>query len=177
MQEFVIVNENEKELISRALELGWDSIVLLYKYSKDLVLPKISSDFVKVGVFLDKEILNKDFSGFEFVVALGTRFSKLPKGVTHVIFNEFEDEKDFIHQRRSGLNHVFLKDYKGKILIGYNIHPNRQTAVIGRMMQNVKLCKKFKVEISLCSLTSGSINLRHVGDVNAFMRVLEKNNF
>lgn len=195
MQEFVIANGNERELILRAKELGWDSIVLLFSYKKGIVLPKFSEENVKVGIFLDKKV-NGDFSGYGVVVALGTSFDVLSKGVTHVVMNEFEVEKDFIHQRRSGLNHVFLKDFKGEVLFAYapvqsfgrewgagrqgaagqnaDYLVSRQSQVIGRMMQNIKLCRKFKVEYSMCSFGSDVSCLRDVGDVKAFSRELEK---
>ncbi|MGE0793661.1 MAG: hypothetical protein AB7V77_05785, partial [Candidatus Woesearchaeota archaeon] len=168
MQDFVIVSEGlEEKFILRAKELGYDSLILLYKYSKGAKLPSFSSDFVKTGWFLDANV-EKDFSGYEIVVALGTKFIRLPKGVSHVVMNEFEPEKDFIHQRRSGLNHVFLNDFKGKVLFAFsslqNLNLERQSQIIGRFMQNVNLTSNW----SVVSLASDVSEMRDYFDVKAF---------
>lgn len=173
MQDFVLIERESKELIrAKSKELGWDSVILLFKYDGKIKSSDLSSD---EGIFLEKEI-HKDFSGFNIVVALGTSFSRLPKGVTHVVMNEFEKEKDFVHQRRSGLNHVFLNEFKGEILFAFAglqdsvVSSQRSAQVIGRMMQNVKLCSDWK----LVSFASDVFSLRHSGDVKAFSRLLEK---
>lgn len=178
MQDFVIVEKGSEGLIrAKSKELGWDSVVLLYKYDGKIKSGSLKED---EGIFLDKKI-EKDFSSFKIVVALGTSFERLPRGVTHVVMNEFEVEKDFIHQRRSGLNHVFLNEFKGSVLFAFSpllkldgVQGSerslaRQGQVIGRMMQNFKLCSG-----QVVSLASNEFEMRDVGDVKAFSRVLEK---
>jgi hypothetical protein len=172
MKDFVLVQKGlEEEFIARSKELGWEGVVLLYKYAKKEVLPKFEG--VETGWFLDSEVSN-DFSGV-VVVALGTKFSRLPKGVTHVVGNEFEGEKDFIHQRRSGLNHVFLNEFKGKVLFSFsglqNAEHSFRASVVGRMMQNSCL-----TEFSVVSLASSVSQMRALGDVKAFSRILERKN-
>lgn len=176
MRDFVLISKDQKEKFKEeAVKLGLD-LVFLYKYDGQKV-KDLSSD---EGIFLEKEV-HKDFSEFNIVVALGTSFNKLPKGVTHVVMNEFEKEKDFVHQRRSGLNHVFLNEFKGEILFAFaglqesvvssqRSAISRQGQVIGRMMQNAKLCSDWK----LVSFASDTFSLRHSGDVKAFSRLLEK---
>jgi len=174
MEDFVIVSkDNEREFISKAKELGWTSIVLLYKYEKGIKLKKFSEDFVKTGIYLDSDT-KSDFSSFEIVVALGTKFSSLPRGVTHVVMNEFEVEKDFIHQRRGGLNHVFLNEFKGKILFAFSeLQDNvKQDIILGRMMQNLTICNG-----DFVSLADDANKMRFVGDVSALKRCLIKKKF
>jgi len=174
MKDFVLVQKgSEEEFIARSKELGWEGVVLLYKYVKKEVLPKI--ECVETGWFLDSEV-STDFSGVPIVVALGTKFTRLPKGVTHVVGNEFEGEKDFIHQRRSGLNHVFLNEFKGKVLFSFaalQAEFSKPTTgqFIGRMMQNSCL-----TEFSVVSLASSVESMRALGDVKAFSRILERKN-
>lgn len=61
-------------------------------------------------------------------------------------------DKDFTHYRNSGLNQVLCRlAKKNDIAIGFDFNDildtNFKAKILGRMMQNVKLCRKFKVKM------------------------------
>ena len=100
------------------------------------------------------------------------------RGVNYVYDNELEREKDFIHQRRSGLNHVLIKQFLEKnieVLFSYsnliNASNKRKSQILGRIMQNIKLCNKHKVKYSFVCLGNESILLRSPQDVAALDRL------
>lgn len=62
--------------------------------------------------------------------------------------------KDYTHHRNSGLNQVLCKlAAKNKIAIGFNfddiVASKNKEVLMGRMMQNIRFCRKFKVRMVL----------------------------
>ena len=78
--------------------------------------------------------------------------------------------KDFMHSRNSGLNQVLCKIFKEKgITVGFNfdmVYEARgmeKVNVLGRMMQNVVLCRKYKVNTAVINFSG-----RDEKDLNSF---------
>lgn len=76
---------------------------------------------------------------------------------------------DFLHSRNSGLNQVLLAiAKKNKVKIGFDFNrilrnKGRERALIlGRMMQNVKLCRKYKVKMILLNNAKNKYEERSV---------------
>ncbi|MGM5480985.1 MAG: hypothetical protein ACQESE_01095 [Nanobdellota archaeon] len=111
----------EKEFVAEAKRLGWKELLILYE-EKDAKTIMSGSDTsaaiegvaVKSGVLLTSNKVPRWIERFEEVALLGTMFSQVPKGVTLLCDNEYEKEKDFTHQRRSGVSHVTLAACKEK---------------------------------------------------------------
>src|SRR3989338_6580410 len=58
--------------------------------------------------------------------------------------------KDFMHQRNSGLNHVLCALAKeNNVAIGFSfssiLHAEKRAVLLGRIMQNILLCRKYKI--------------------------------
>jgi RNase P/RNase MRP subunit p30 len=78
--------------------------------------------------------------------------------------------KDKLRQLDSGLNHVLAKSMtKNKIALGIdlkelrNLQDKKEKAqVLGRIIQNIKLCRKAKTQIKL-------LNFKDVKDAKAFL--------
>lgn len=74
------------------------------------------------------------------------------KNVDVLLGPEKGREKDFTHYRNSGLNQVLCKlAKKNNIAIGFDfndvLNVREKYKILGRMMQNVKLCRKYKVKM------------------------------
>jgi len=87
--------------------------------------------------------------------------------------------KDNLHWRNSGLNQVMLSlAKKNNVAIGFALQSVLQTGgvkraqSIGRMMQNVGLCRKYKVKMVLCSFAKDIFGLRSASDMQSFGRVI-----
>lgn len=171
MKDVVYVEEGkETPFIEAAIALGYSELVLVYRRS-------IKKCPVHEGIILRSALVDK--KGNDEYIALGTSLSVIPKGVTYLLDNEFDEEKDFVHQRRSGLNHIQLKECKKKgIVVLFNLSklrkqaPKRVSTIIGRMKQNVLLAKKYGVECALVSMASDVGEMRHAKDVDALKRVI-----
>jgi RNase P/RNase MRP subunit p30 len=188
MKDFVFLRFGEEQtFIKKAHDLGLKELVLVYsvaesaKLTKEgvLKLKKIADIDLKFGLDV-KEQKNVKNSFFDVFLQLGTINERVFKGITHLYNNENEELKDFIHQRRSGLNHVLLNDFiekNIKILFSYAsllaADEKRKAQILGRIMQNIVLCKKFGVEYSFVCLGTEASSLRNPQDVVALKRICE----
>lgn len=170
MRDIVQVQEgNEKPFIERAIALKYDEITLIYTR-------KPRNEVSDSRILLKTGLIEK--KGFGENISLGTSLTNISKGTTMLVNNEFDQEKDFVHQRRSGLNHVWIKECKKQnITVLFNFSKlqkqplERVSVVMGRMMQNAKLCKKYGVNFELVSFTDSIISMRHSKDVAAMKRL------
>ncbi|MFH1408846.1 MAG: RNase P subunit p30 family protein [Nanoarchaeota archaeon] len=83
--------------------------------------------------------------------------------------------KDGLHQRNAGLDHILAKVMKSKqVAYGVPFHlvlgttGVKRAQIIGRIKQNIRLARKFKVDICLASFAEKSSRMRGLGDVLAF---------
>lgn len=171
MRDIVYVSEgSEGQFVERAVALGYEELTCIYTkrpkkaYSSDLI--KITSGLVNQKGYGDN-------------LVLGTSLSKISKDTTLLVDNEFDTEKDFVHQRRSGLNHVQMKvckQYGVTLLFDCaslrKLSQEKMTVIIGRMKQNAKLAKKYGVPFEVVSCAHETHEMRHAKDVAAFTRTL-----
>ncbi len=86
-------------------------------------------------------------------------------------------KEDKVKQRNSGLNQVLCKLAKeNNVAIGFSfysvLYAKDRVKLVGRMMQNVKLCRKYKVKMVIGSFARSERDVRNVKDVQAFFRVV-----
>jgi RNase P/RNase MRP subunit p30 len=92
-----------------------------------------------------------------------------------IIFGlEEDDKKDFMHQRRSGFNHIMCKlAVKNKIKVGFsfrsllNADISKRNVLIGRISSNIRLCKKYKVEMIIGSFAKDPYEMRNYNDLKS----------
>lgn len=78
-----------------------------------------------------------------------------------LVFREFNLRRDRLKQRDSGLNHVLCRLAKdNNISIGLDLNEltfrinKSDTEYLGRIIQNIRLCNKYKVKIVLSNISS-----------------------
>jgi len=92
---------------------------------------------------------------------------------------EKNNKKDFMFFRNSGLNQVLCKlAFKNNIAIGFsfsdvlNARGKERSKILGRMAQNVKLCRKYKVKMVFSSFAKNKYELRNDPILASFARIL-----
>jgi ribonuclease P/MRP protein subunit RPP1 len=93
---------------------------------------------------------------------------------------ENERERDFIHFRNSGLNQVLCKlANKNKIAIGFSfsdlMNSDTKELVLGRIMQNVFLCRKYKVKMVLGSFARKENEIKNEKELMSFGNIIGMN--
>ena len=183
MKDYVFVNYGEeKGFIDKAKKLGFEELVLVFntKEVKLLSLELLESyqaeGFrVYFGVLLEQSLNVPVF--VEEKIGLGTKISSLWNGLTAIYYNEFLEEKDGLHERRAGLNHVSMAECKEKgvnVLFGYAdlFNEEKKPQKLGRAMQNKKLCVKKGVKWDLCSMAKTPREMRNAVDARALRELL-----
>ena len=102
------------------------------------------------------------------------------KNVDILIGSELSNDKDFIHFRKSGLNQVLCKlAKKNDIAIGFSfsdlINYDKREVLLGRMMQNVFLCRKYKLKTVLGSFANKDIEIKNKSELMSFGKVIGMN--
>ncbi|MGM5479957.1 MAG: hypothetical protein ACQESC_00690 [Nanobdellota archaeon] len=173
----------ETAFIETAKRLGFDELLLLYEETSGRQAQHVTDSAltIKKGVILHSTRVSPWMKSFDEIALLGTRNTTIPKGITLLINNEFEPEKDFMHQRRSGLNHVVLSTCHEKgisVIVGvtdvFKNDMNRQAVLLGRIRQNNVLARRKNVFYSVVSLARSPEKMRSSHDMKAFNRVLEQ---
>ena len=188
MIDYVIPQDNEDEFISIAERLGYKDLCFLYKFEdyfdkrKRIKIGKAGIN-VKIGILADSSSIYKiknKLKGENVLVAFkGTANNKdiLERLKPNILFSlEENPRKDFIHQRASGLNHIMCKIAKeNDIAIGFSIksilYVENKRELLGRIAQNLNLCRKYKVKTIIASFADNPLEMRYMEDIN---RLFEK---
>ncbi len=101
------------------------------------------------------------------------------KKVDVLLSPEINKKKDSFHYRKSGLNQVLCKLAKeNDVAIGFDfsklLNSKEKSKILGRMMFNYKICKKYKVKMVFSSFAKNKFELRNEDSLRVFERILEK---
>jgi RNase P/RNase MRP subunit p30 len=191
-EDIVIPQNNEKELISMAKKLGYQSILLLYDfedYIRDKHAFKVSEIGIKIniGVLTDnktvikaREKLRKSYSPKQLIATSEPLdlLGLLEQSKADIIFGlENSPRNDFMHQRASGLNHTTCKLARDKnITIGFSLNQilisKNISVILGRISQNIKICKKYNVKTVFASFAKDPFMMRDPKDLAIFFKFL-----
>ncbi len=191
MPEIVFPNNNEVEFIEVASKLDIKKLYFLYNfddYNEDKIQKKLEliknhhNVTLEIGFLANQKNLNKAYKQSRLLVAKSSdkdRFFIESKKIRLIYgFEEFH-KKDSLHQRASGLNHVICEfAKKNNVAIGFSYSSlfNKDNALIsltiGRMMQNIALCQKYKVKTVIGSFSENPFDLRAPHDVMSLFAML-----
>jgi len=189
--DFVFPNGNEEEFIELALKLGYSRLCFIYKYSKgkDEYNERVKKLQEKTKLKLSYGFLAslKDTNKIKtknliFVKGSAKNRFFIEKKKADVLFS-LEDGKreDFMHHRASGLNHVLCTlASKNKIAVGFSFNMllrDRKNLykILGRMMQNIQLCRKYKVKTLIGSFAERPFEMRAAENLINLFSVLGMN--
>ena len=192
MIDFVIPNNNEDEFIAMAGGLGYKELFFLYNLddylTKQKKLEKNNNKANKIkihnGILADKNTLYKiqnkfkDKESFVAIKSSSNDKEAIEKSRIDMVFSfEENPRKDFIHHRASGLNHILCKMAKeNNVAIGFSIKSlldaGNKPELLGRIMQNMKLCRKFEVKTSIASFATNPFEMRGAHDLTSLFKIL-----
>jgi len=181
--EIVFPNNNEKTFISIADRLGVTEMILVYPFEKftKKELPKGKMK-VRLGIIAKQQDILKAKKLASFVIVESGEKDQyvMEKVKPHLIFNlEKSSKRDKTHYRISGLNQVLCKlAAANNIIIGFSfsalLHasPTDRKVLWGRMMQNMKFCKKYKVKTLFASFAKKPMDMRNERDLKSLTSLL-----
>ena len=176
-----IPENNEKEFLDVASRLGIKKIYFLYdfdKYDKQRLaeLSMIDKEIrVEYGFIVNPNNFKKAAVHSKFLVAKSSdkdRFFMESNKIKMIYGLEELHKRDYLHQRASGLNHIICEIARqNHVAVGFSYSsllnkPNQlATLLIGRIMQNISLCKKYRVKIIMGSFSNKPYDLRTPHDI------------
>ncbi|MBW3001736.1 hypothetical protein KY338_01080 [Candidatus Woesearchaeota archaeon] len=180
MIDIVFPDKNEKDFIELAEKLGYFG--LMFVYDNKGTVPDISKFKTKLKLKTallapQKKVQSaKAKSKLVFVKAVEDNRFAFEKSRPDLVFAVEEAQpRDFMHQRGSGLNHImcrFAKENSVKIGFSFNSILNSsamsRAQIIGRMQQNILLCRKFKCKTVIASFAKDPYEMRSPKDLLAF---------
>lgn len=179
MIDIVFPDKNEKEFIEIAEKLGYKELIFVYenKFPQQKVKFKTKLKLHDALLVQHKKVISaKNKSKFIFVKAIEDNRFAFEKSRPSLVFSlEEAQPRDFMHQRGSGLNHILCRLAKeNKVKIGFsfnsilNCNAMTRAQLLGRMQQNIKLCRKYKCKTVIASFAKTPYEMRSPKDLMAF---------
>ncbi|MFA5141399.1 MAG: RNase P subunit p30 family protein [Candidatus Woesearchaeota archaeon] len=175
MIDIVFPDKNENEFIEMAKELDFKKLCFVYPLDK-FPIEKYPNT-IKAIICLPKDIPKaRKKTKLVFIESSESDRHAIEKLPFDILFNlENVAQRDGTHSKRSGLNQVLcelMAKRKKAVALNFNniLNANKglRSVIIGRMMQNISLCKKFKVKLILASFAKKPYQMRAYHDMIAF---------
>ena len=178
--DIAIPKGNEEEMLQMAKKLGNTSLRFLYPAVSIAQKEKLNGR--EVGIISDNpnEIHRAKQQGI-FAATSSNEMRVLESSPDMLFGVEDIEHKDSLHFRKSGLNQV-LCALMAKNGISYGISfsmvlhsSNRGRALLmGRIAQNVRLTRKFKIPVQIYSFAKEPYSLRARKDLDAVLRTFSR---
>jgi len=176
MIDVVFPRKNEKEFIETAKLLGYDGLVFVYSNKADFFQGKTDLK-IHNALLCDEKKVQKDC--LCFVKNPEDARLVFEKSGVFCIFDLELQKKDFMHQRGSGFNHIMARLASSKgTCVGFSLNSIlnssaiQQAVLMGRLKQNIKLCRKYKVKTIVASFAKSPFEMRSPHDLINFFTVL-----
>jgi hypothetical protein len=176
MIDIVFPGNDEKEFIAMAKKLGFKGLIFVYADKNKFYKAKSDIKIHNALLTTEKKV-QKDF--FCFIKGPEDARYAFEKSRPACIFDLELQRKDFMHQRGSGLNHIMARFANNNdIKIGFsfstilNSAPVLRSKILGRIKQNIKLCRKYKVKTVIASFARSPFDMRSPENLVSFFTVL-----
>jgi hypothetical protein len=176
--DIIFPEDNEKQFIELAEKLDWEGLCFVYRHRKD-IREKLSSLNLAtklklfIGILADPRDIGKANAVADLVIVESTETDQhiLEKSAPDIMFGmELLDKKDSLHYRKSGLNQVLCRlANKKKVIfampLSMIILAEDKPKILGRIMQNIVLCRKFKASQLVCSFSRHPYEMKPSNDL------------
>lgn len=188
--DIIIPKNNEAEFVELAIKLGLKKIYFLYNFDeseehKKFDLYNYEGIKIEAGLIVNQKNIIKASELSSFLVVKSSDKDRLfIEGKKIKLIYGFEEiyKKDYLHQRASGLNHTICELIKkNNVIVGlpysalFNKSGQATALLLGRMMQNINLCEKYKVRTLIGSFSETPYDLRAPHDIISLFTQLGMN--
>lgn len=187
--DIVFPNRNEKRFLDIAKKLDYNGICFVYEFKakqdyekKKKQLQKKTNLEVFIGLLAKPKQVTKAKKQTDLVLVKSSKNDRyvLEKTKADILFGlELYPRPDSMHHRNSGLNQVLCKlANKNRIMIAIPFSmilkskDILRTRIMGRISQNIKLCRKYKVDMIIASFAQEPFHMRAAKDLESLGVVL-----
>ena len=187
--DLVLSKDNEKEFIGLAGKLKSEGLCFIYSFKTREDFLKKNEQIKKLqqktkiklfsGLIADfKNIVKaKKLSNIVIYKSTGNDRQVIEKSKRSIVFGlEIIAARDSMHSRNSGLNQILCKlANKNNIIIGFsfssllNADGKLRSQILGRLMQNIRLCRKYKVKTAISSFAEKPYDMRSCSDLKSVL--------
>lgn len=171
MYDIVFPCNNEKEFIPMAIKLGYNGLCFVYGSVDEMNKNKKKFGDSKLKLLFGLSFKSKEKVDVVAVKASNNSRDILERRKADIIYDfEKSSRSDYIHHRASGLNQVLCKlAKKNNVAVGFSVSSilnfSKRPMLLGRIKQNIKLCRKYKVKMIIGSFSSEPYEMRSCFDV------------
>jgi len=165
--DIVLPNNNESKLIVMAKKLGYDGLCMIYKTPRAVT----SDKFLQFSGVLADVKTTKRFKKSDLVAVKTTDARQVvEKARPDLVYGvELHKKTDFLHQRNSGLNQIICRfASEHDVAVGFafsGLMGARKDRILGRMRQNIRLCRKYKIPMVIASFAGTPFQMRAPQDL------------
>lgn len=167
-QDIVFPHNNEPEFLNLSKKLDISKITFCYPFGKKL--DSRAFEFSSNSY----EIKKAPFDAPMISLSAGRDIFEMQKPLL-IPWLEEMPRNDLMHSRHSGFNHILAElAYKNSHIVCFshcallNSGAANFSTILGRMMQNVRLCQKYKVRMKLASFAKSPYQLRAAKEMESF---------
>lgn len=185
--DIVFPKNNEKEFIELAEKLQIDGICFAYPFTDKKSIAdakerinelqpatkiKLEAAFTASGIKIYKV---HDLSEITIAEASENSRDTIAKYMPDIAYNlELSAGRDFAKVRNSGLDKPTCQfASKNGTIVAFSfsgiLNSVNQQQLLGRIMQNIKLCKKYKVKTAIASFATEPYDMRSPHDLKSFL--------
>ncbi len=183
MIDLVFPKNNEKEFVRIAEKLGIKNICFVYSLKDFEQRTKVNTKInIYSGLLVNPSELRRVRKPVDLIICRAQDDNRVVlenRAVDMVFGLENHSHKDFLHHRNSGLNQVLavIAGQNRKVIAMdfnsvLNSEPAQCARILGRMMQNAMLCRKYKADIAVASFATEPYEMRGQKELEAFARIL-----
>lgn len=157
MYDLTLIKTNKEEITSLGKKLGFSEIYFIEKTSILRSINEIKPRRLNIILGGNDELNRKILTSRNATILL----------------NPESNIKDSIKQVNSGLNQVLCElASKNKIDIAFSLDRLQNTSLIPKIMQNIRLCRKYRVRMLFFTLAESKYELRSARDLVSLLTVL-----
>ena len=179
--QFCFADGNEEEFVLIAEKLGIKELCFVYSDVKKIAQVKSRIKVFK-ALLCNGKNMDKKKLGVDFILMEHSDKDRhvIENRLADILFNiETNMEKDFMHARNSGFNQVLAELCReNKVTVAFNFNMLLNTSgrerinLLGRMNQNMMLCRKYKVKSIVSNFVHKPMELRNDHSLEAFEKLL-----
>lgn len=186
--DIVFPEDNEEEFIAMAEKLDWQGLCFVYETKSKAVISSKRKQLQElkektklklfIGLLLKPKEVAKLRKDADLIIVKSSKDDRyvLEQACPDLVFGlEESSKKDNVHYLQSGLDHVLCNlAQKNKIMVGISfariLNSDTKTRVhsMARIRQNTKLCRKYKVEVTIASFAQSRWEMRSPHDLKSW---------
>ncbi len=193
--DIVFPQRNEAEFAAMAKRLGYGQLLFVYDTLQEAINEGTSMQGVNWQLPVQKGVLfttqnkatlfqkiqqatqRKLFTLVQARDEAYNRFALEKTGADMLFGFEYVAKTDHLHYRRSGLDQVLCRSARENekavgIAFSSFLHTENKAQALGRIMQNVRFCRKYGVELLLGSFASEPLEMRGWHELEGFGKVI-----